>query len=286
MCEWFDETCGELLGHLEKENLAENTIVVYVTDNGWIQSPTTGGFAPKSKTSPFDAGHRTPILVRWPVHLKPGRSMALASSIDLVPTVLAALQLPAPEELRGINLLDAKALEKREHVFGEDYTIRSQTLDDVNANVVWRWVTDGRWRLILPRTFEAEGSLKSIPPDNYLKPYLIAALEAAQPMLYDLESDPQEETNVADKHPEVVSALRARGLMRTGHQSLLRNDKQPHPFRRLPPRAVGHAPRCRLAAEHRVPVHRRPNSRGDGVLWKRGNHYPAHGQTRGRGGAI
>ena len=39
MVEWFDETCGQLLDHLETEKLAENTIVVYVTDNGWIQDP-------------------------------------------------------------------------------------------------------------------------------------------------------------------------------------------------------------------------------------------------------
>ncbi len=136
MCEWFDETCGELLIYLEREKLAENTIVIYVTDNGWIQSNTTGGFAPKSKTTPFDAGHRTPILVRWPGHMKPARSSALASSIDLVPTVLAALQLPLPEGLRGINLLDSKAVDSREYVFGEDFTIRSQSLDDVNANVL------------------------------------------------------------------------------------------------------------------------------------------------------
>ncbi len=103
MCEWFDETCGELLSYLEREKLAENTIVIYVTDNGWIQSNTTGGFAPKSKTTPFDAGHRTPILVRWPGHMKPARSSALASSIDLVPTVLAALQLPLPEGFEALT---------------------------------------------------------------------------------------------------------------------------------------------------------------------------------------
>jgi len=210
MCEWFDETCGELLGHLDREKLTENTIVVYVTDNGWIQSPTTGGFAPKSKTTPFDAGHRTPILVRWPGHVKPAKSSALASSVDILPTVLVALQLPAPREVRGINLLDARTVEARQHVFGEDFTIRSQSLEDANANVLWRWVTDGRWRLVLPRTFEAEGKLKTIPSDSYLKPYLIATLEAAQPMLYDLKSDPQEETNVASQHPDIVTALRAK----------------------------------------------------------------------------
>src|SRR5437867_594264 len=39
MCEWFDETCGELLGYLEREKLAQNTLVVYLADNGWVQSP-------------------------------------------------------------------------------------------------------------------------------------------------------------------------------------------------------------------------------------------------------
>jgi uncharacterized sulfatase len=209
MCEWFDETCGELLDHIEREKLADNTIVIYVTDNGWVQSPTTEGFAPKSKTTPFDAGHRTPIMIRWPGHVKPLHSTLLASSIDIVPTVLNALQLPIPQGIKGINLLDTKAVESRRYVFGEDFTIRSQTLDDPAANVLWRWGTDGRWRLILPRTFEAQGALKTIPPDNYLRTYLATALEAAQPMLYDLETDPQEKNDIANQHPEIVAALRS-----------------------------------------------------------------------------
>ncbi len=210
MCEWFDETCGELLSHLDREKLAENTIVIYVTDNGWIQSPSSASFAPKNKTTPFDAGHRTPILVRWPGRVVPAKSDSLASSIDIVPTVLAALGLPAPQGIKGINLLDTKAVESRQHVFGEDFTIRSQTLDDPAANILWRWVTDGRWRLILPRTFEAEGVLKTIPSDKYLRPDLTATLQSAQPMLYDLQADPREENNVASKHPEMVAALRAK----------------------------------------------------------------------------
>jgi arylsulfatase A-like enzyme len=210
MCEWFDETCGELLGHLEREKLAENTIVIYVTDNGWIQSPLSGNFAPKNKTTPFDAGHRTPILLRWPGHVSPAKSDSLASSIDIVPTMLAALRLPAPQGLKGINLLDAKAVESRQYVFGEDFTIRSQTLEDPAANVLWRWVTDGRWRLVLPRTFEAEGTLKTIPSDGYLKPDLKATLQTAQPMLYDLQADPNEQNNLAGTYPEMVTALRSK----------------------------------------------------------------------------
>jgi hypothetical protein len=56
MCEWFDETCGQLLAFLEREGLAENTIVTYLSDNGWIQDPESKKFAPRSKQSPYDGG--------------------------------------------------------------------------------------------------------------------------------------------------------------------------------------------------------------------------------------
>jgi uncharacterized sulfatase len=208
MCEWFDETCGELLNYLDQEKLSENTIVIYVTDNGWIQSPSSANFAPKNKTTPYDAGHRTPMMVRWPGHVAPARSTSIVSSIDIAPTLLAALGAPLPKNLRGVNLLDSQGIESRKFVFGEDYTIRSQTLDDPAANVLWRWVTDGRWRLVLPRTFEATGALKTIPSDKFLRPDLEATLISAQPMLYDLEADPSEDKNIASVHPEIVAALR------------------------------------------------------------------------------
>jgi arylsulfatase A-like enzyme len=210
MCEWFDETCGELLGYLDQEGLAENTIVIYITDNGWVQSATSGGFAPRNKTTPFDAGHRTPIMIRWPGHVAPATSESLASSIDLVPTLLGSLGLKALDHLPGIHLLDSEAAKVRQYVYGECFTIRSQTLDDPAANVLWRWITDGRWRLILPRTFQADGLLKSIPRDNYLTPDLQATLAEAKPLLFDLQSDPQELNNLADERPELVATLRAK----------------------------------------------------------------------------
>ncbi len=96
------------------------------------------------------------------------------------------------------------------HVYGECFTIRSQTLDDPAANVLWRWVTDGSWRLILPRTFQAEGLLKTIPRDDYLGTDLQATLRDAQPMLFDLQADPKELSNVTSDHLDVVTALRAK----------------------------------------------------------------------------
>ena len=97
MVEWFDETVGDLLNHLDEQKLTENTIVIYVADNGWITDPKTGGYAPKSKQSQYEGGLRTPIMVRWTGHVKPERSQALASSLDIAPTFLAVARLqPTP----------------------------------------------------------------------------------------------------------------------------------------------------------------------------------------------
>ena len=66
MCEWFDETCGQLLEFLDQQQLRENTLIVYVTDNGWINRPDASAYAPRSKRSPYDGGVRTPIMIRFP----------------------------------------------------------------------------------------------------------------------------------------------------------------------------------------------------------------------------
>ena len=64
MCEWFDETCGALMNHIDQAGIAEDTLVVYVTDNGWIQTEKSG-YGPRSKRSPYEGGTRNPIMFRW-----------------------------------------------------------------------------------------------------------------------------------------------------------------------------------------------------------------------------
>ena len=89
MCEWFDETCGELLDHLKANGMEENTLVFYVTDNGWIQNPNQPRFDERSKRSPYEGGIRTPILIRWPGQIAPEKYPdTLASSLDFVPDIL------------------------------------------------------------------------------------------------------------------------------------------------------------------------------------------------------
>jgi arylsulfatase A-like enzyme len=187
MCEWFDETVGELLGHLKKGGLAENTIVIYLHDNGWIQDPKAGKYGPKSKQSPYDGGVRTPILVRWPGKVKPAQSDRLAHSIDLAPTILAACGVNPPASLPGVNLLDAEALGKRDTVYGEIFTHNAIDLADPAKNLRFRWVVRDRWKLIVPDpTQEPKATIE----------------------LFDLSNDLQEETNLAAKQPQRVAELR------------------------------------------------------------------------------
>ena len=95
MCEWLDETVGELMTYLKQNGLDEDTLVVFVSDNGWIQkTPQTAtppgwftSFSPRSKQSPYDGGTRTPIILRWPSVIAPARYETLASTIDIVPTI-------------------------------------------------------------------------------------------------------------------------------------------------------------------------------------------------------
>ena len=118
MCEWFDETCGQLLDHLDEKNLSDDTLVLYVTDNGWIQRADNGRYAPRSKRSPYNGGIRTPIMIRWSGKVQPGERSELANSIDLVPTILKACGLDPTPAMQRIDLLNDTALAKRKTTHG------------------------------------------------------------------------------------------------------------------------------------------------------------------------
>jgi len=186
MVEWFDETCGDLLNHLEKSGLAENTIIVYFADNGWIQDPNSPRYAERSKQSQYDGGLRTPIMIRWPGKVKPQMSDELASSIDIMPTLLKAAGLAPTKDLQGIDLLDSNAVKARKAIYGEVFTHNSADLANPAASLRWRWMIEGDWKVIIPA------------PQNE---------PTAKVELYDLKKDPNEETNLADKDTKRVTAL-------------------------------------------------------------------------------
>lgn len=198
MCEWFDETCGELLGFLDRRGLAADTLVVYVADNGWIQDPSKPQFAQRSKQSPYEGGVRQPILFRWPGRIAPGRRPDLVSSIDIVPTLLAAVGLEVPQQLPGVNLLPylmSGAPVPRDTMFGETFAHDVADVDDPEASLLYRWVIHDRWKLLLAYDGDA-GRHADLHPRGDMRP-----------QLYDLAVDPHETNNVAAQHPDIVRQL-------------------------------------------------------------------------------
>jgi uncharacterized sulfatase len=186
-CEWFDQTCGELLDYLEKSGKADNTIVLYICDNGWIQKTDAPGFHPRSKRSSYEGGIRTPIMIKWPGHVTPVMdTVTLAHSIDLVPTILNAVGLAPTDEMQGIDLLNAKALKKRKAVFGANYTHDAIDINRPVSSLLNTYVLEGEWKLILPSGRNDSGTT---------------------PELYNLVSDPGETINLATINKEMRDHL-------------------------------------------------------------------------------
>jgi len=201
MVEWFDETCGQLLDQLEVRGLERNTLVVYVGDNGWIQQPDGPGFAPRSKQSANEGGTRQPTLFRWPGVIQPGhRGDQLCSSVDIVPTALAAAGVPIPQNLPGYNLLPILKSGQptpRRIVLGETFAHDIANLDQPEDSLLYRWVIEGPWKLLL--TYDGQvGRYASVHPRA-----------ERRPQLFNLLADPHEKQNLAAQHPEQVAQLAA-----------------------------------------------------------------------------
>ena len=202
MVEWFDETCGELIDKLESAGLTENTLIVYVGDNGWIQQEQNPGYAPRSKQSANEGGTRQPTLFSWPGVIQPAdRGQQLCSSVDIVPTALAAAGLSIPETLPGYNLLPVLKSGQptpRQEVFGETFAHDIANIDRPEDSLIYRWVIVGRWKLLL--TYDGKlGRHASSHPRLEIRP-----------QLFDLVADPHEDHNLAAEHSEVVAELAER----------------------------------------------------------------------------
>jgi uncharacterized sulfatase len=202
MVEWFDQTCGELLDRLDAQGLTSNTLVVYVGDNGWIQQENAPGYAPRSKQTANEGGIRQPTLFSWPGTIRPGlRGEQLCSTVDIVPTALAAAGIAAPKNLPGYNLLPVLQSGQptpRDIAFGETFAHDVANIDHPADSLVYRWVIQGKWKLLL--TYDGVVSARyasSNPRDE------------KRPQLFDLIADPHENKNLAADHPAVVARLSA-----------------------------------------------------------------------------
>ena len=208
MCQWCDETCGELLGYLEAKGLAENTMVIYLCDNGWAAASTNAadpnqrlwkGFAQRSKGSPYEKGIRTPIMVSWPGHIKPQRVSDFAHAIDLFPTIASATGLAAPGNLPGINLLDEPARTGRSAVFGVCHSIHNMTPGDPSDTLKYLWCVEGDWKLLV-----------RYPGKDTTQYRKLHVWDTEPTRLYHLKDDPHEEYDRSSQYPELVHRLKER----------------------------------------------------------------------------
>ncbi len=93
----MDDYIGQVMNELKNQGIDDNTLVIYMTDNG---RPF-----PRCKTRLYDSGIKTPFIVRWPLKLEKGRTEALISSIDIAPTFCELAGAVIPESFQGISFV-------------------------------------------------------------------------------------------------------------------------------------------------------------------------------------
>jgi len=189
----IDENIGRLEAFLAESGLRENTLLIFLTDNGSTFGPRYFNAGMKGgKVTLWEGGHRVPCFVRWPSGglRPPGEIDGLTQVQDLLPTLIDLLALQAPADARFDGTSLASALRSQANVPDDRMLVINysrmpfqalRTAPDnaavprrEGAAVLWK-----RWRLLEDRA------------------------------LYNLDDDPLQERNVIDEHPEVAAAMRA-----------------------------------------------------------------------------
>jgi uncharacterized sulfatase len=218
----LDASIGRLLEKLKELKLEDRTLVLFTSDNGPWYGGSTGGLR-GMKAQTWEGGLRVPLIARWPGKVPAGHvSHEPAVMPDLFVTALTAAGVPLPKDRTFdgkdiMPLLTSKAKSPHEAVFG----FRGDNLMTVR---------EGRWKLHLappaPPKFKAYK-----PEDRWVDPRrpdgvrILAPYEQAHPSefpglltgdrvtgvaLFDLEKDPGEQHNLAEKQPDVVKRLQER----------------------------------------------------------------------------
>ena len=200
---WLDDTVGEMMDLLDKHGEADNTIIMFIVDNGW--APLLDGdsfrdlqgrnlrFDPRSKSSPYEDGVRTPIMISWPGRIQPRRYDDLVSSIDFYPTALAMAAVRPVPGLQGTNLLpfvtSTISMPARD-IFGEIYYHTSVDLDDPKVNVTHRWIRRGDMKLIVNDYDDGRAELYNLRADPTER--------------HNLAGDPKRAAEVADMRASIA----------------------------------------------------------------------------------
>jgi len=198
-----DWCVGQVVKALGDHGVADNTLVIFVADNGTSPKCDFAGLRAKKtdlqnhwrgmKADAFEGGHRVPFIVRWPGRVRPGsRSDQTVSLVDIMATCAEAVGVKLPEtaaedSVSLLPVLEGKAIRGPLH--------EAVICHSISGVFV---VRKGKWKL----QFSAGSGGWSQPKDA-------AALKKglAKWQLYDLSRDPKETTNVIGDHPEVVREL-------------------------------------------------------------------------------
>jgi arylsulfatase A-like enzyme len=196
----LDWSVGQILAALKKHDLDGNTLVMFASDNGpWLSYGTHAGTAAglrEGKATTFEGGVRVPFIARWPGHIPAGTVCKQpAMTIDVFPTLarLAGVKLPG-HAIDGRDLWPLLSGKAKEAPHEALFFYWGRNLEAVRA---------GKWKLHFPheyRTLAGKADGREGKPANYSQAKIPLAL-------FDLESDPGEKNNVAEKHPDVVKKL-------------------------------------------------------------------------------
>ncbi|MEN9576569.1 MAG: Arylsulfatase [Verrucomicrobiota bacterium] len=208
----LDHIVGELMKHLDKLGIADNTLVIFSSDNGPETTSLVhmradhahNGARPWRgiKRDNWEGGHRVPLIVRWPGRVKSGTTCdQLASLTDVMATVAAitGAELPRNAAEDSFNLLPA--------LTGKATApIRPYLLTQAFSGGRTLAIRRGAWKF-LDHTGSGGNRYENNPG---LKPFLLPDSAPGAPgQLYDLASDPGETTNLYFKRPELVAELKA-----------------------------------------------------------------------------
>lgn len=198
-----DWSVGEIMNTLKQNNLDNNTLVVFTSDNGpWLRfgnhAGNTGGLR-EGKGSSWEGGQREPCIIRWPGKIPAGVICnKMASTLDLLPTIAAITgSARSANKIDGVNILPLLMNETNADPRTElAYYYRTNSLEGIRK---------GKWKLVLPHVGQ---TYKKIPPgrDGFPSPY---AEEKVELSLYDLSIDPGETIDVKLGHEDVVKELQA-----------------------------------------------------------------------------
>lgn len=203
----IDWSVGQVLDALQRAGVAQNTWVIFTSDNGpWLSYGDHAGSAyplREGKGTCWEGGTREPCIMRWPGKILAGsESRDMLMTIDLFPTIAKQIKADLPKHpIDGLDvwpIISGRRNAKNPHRAYWSYYENNQLQAVVTG--------DGQWKLQLPHTYRTLGG-KPGGTGGTPAPYEQRKLASSE--LYDLVNDVSETTNVAAQHPDLVKKLEA-----------------------------------------------------------------------------